>query len=108
MLRRCITLALVGCVASPVSEVITSIDDPAAIVTTDFTGGAACLDGPLVTPVYCTVSDSAGYVSECEGFDVPCWYAVDDAECASGFQIVVTTELPIATDAAFEAFCWSR
>jgi hypothetical protein len=110
MLSTLLPIALVGCVATDISEVITPLDVPQAIVDTDFTGGAACLDGPLVTPVYCTVFGASSSLVQCDPtFDgVPCWSAVDDAECASGFQIVITSELPVATSASYEAFCWSR
>jgi hypothetical protein len=113
MLNRLLSIAFAGCVAAPISEVNAETDVPQALVDTDFTGGAACLNGPLVTPVFCTVDDVSSSLFDCEPAigGLPCWSAVVDAECASGFEIVITSELPIATSATsatYEATCWSR
>jgi hypothetical protein len=105
--RLVVMIALVGCADRPISEVPGPSDVPQKLVTTSFTGGSACLDGPLVTPVFCTVFDGA-YLVECDGTGEPCWDAIEDAECASRFQIVVVSELPVATSAMYEATCWSR
>ena len=42
-MRVAFALALVGCVAAPISEVTSNTDEPQKLVTTSFTGGAACL-----------------------------------------------------------------
>ncbi len=110
MLSTLLPIALVGCVATEISEVTPTLEASPVVVDTAFTGASACLNGPLVTPVFCTVFDASAYLFPCEPEieGQPCWYAVDDDECASGFQIVVVRELPVATSTTYEAACWSR
>ncbi|HEY1548177.1 MAG TPA: hypothetical protein VGG28_10165 [Kofleriaceae bacterium] len=114
-MRALFLIAIAGCVeqAGPPPPLQTS----GGVSKTVFSGMSACLDGPLIDPVACSVSDvvalgtadeTATVMRACSGaIGWPCWYTAPAQTCASGFAVAVVRTQSIATGAVTEAICAS-